>query len=126
MSRDFLVWNRAALEKGGTSPKEGDRALAAMILAHSRAMNGGLLHAAVSLKAEPFRAATEGYRFFGLEAAARLLEEAREFRPEGPDAEEEWELEVDRRYGEIVENDSALFARFEEHFARHPELYAPA
>ena len=39
------IWNRAALESGGPAAREGDRALAALLLAHGMVMNGGVGHA---------------------------------------------------------------------------------
>jgi hypothetical protein len=39
------VWNRAALDGGGPKPRDGDRALADLLLAHGLIMNGGLGHA---------------------------------------------------------------------------------
>jgi hypothetical protein len=40
-----LIWNRAALEHGGTAPGIGDRALADVLSFHGLAMNSGVLEA---------------------------------------------------------------------------------
>jgi hypothetical protein len=50
------VWNRAALDAGGSPPREGDRALAALLLAHGMIMNGGVDHAVEALSAEELAA----------------------------------------------------------------------
>ena len=72
----MLVWNRAALEDGGPTPAEGDLALAALLRAHGVVMNGGVDHALEVLSAAELRAALAGYRYFGFEQIALLLEDA--------------------------------------------------
>ena len=44
-----------------------------MVLAHSLAMNGGVVHAIELLSAEERAAAFDAYRYFGLDAAADVL-----------------------------------------------------
>jgi hypothetical protein len=60
------VWNRAALEAGGPSPAKGDRALAALLLAHGLVMNGGVHHALRCMQPAELMAAAEGFSFFSL------------------------------------------------------------
>src|SRR3546814_2272427 len=68
------IWNRAALEVGGTNPREGDKALASLLLLHGMAMNGGIDHAVEVLTPLEFSAALAGFRYFGLVRIAELLE----------------------------------------------------
>ena len=92
MTNDMVkVWNRAALHRGGDSPRPGDSALAALLLAHGYAMNGGVAHAAECLGSDELRAACEGYAFFGLDDIARLL----------VDAVHAWRRHVRRRFGGV-------------------------
>jgi hypothetical protein len=69
-----LVWNRAALESGGPHARPGDRALAALLLAHGLAMNGGVEHAIETMFSHEFAAAISGYEFFSMPQVARLLQ----------------------------------------------------
>lgn len=120
-----VIWNRACMEDGGEAPRVGDRALAALLLAHGLAMNGGVLHAAEMLSDEELAAAVAGYRFFGLEAIAALLCEARGLL--GQEAElDEQESMLDQRYAAVIPDDELLVQQFREHWAAHPEDYAPA
>jgi hypothetical protein len=64
MTEANRVWNRAALEEGGRAPREGDRALAALLLAHGMVMNGGVQHATEALSADEMAAAAAGFRYF--------------------------------------------------------------
>jgi hypothetical protein len=57
------IWNRAAMDDGGSTPRAGDVALAALLRLHSRAMSSGLLDAVMDgLDAEEIEAALAGYR----------------------------------------------------------------
>jgi hypothetical protein len=67
------VWNRAALQSGGLNPGEGDRALAALLVAHGMVMNGGVAHALESLSSEERSAAAAGFRFFSFSDIADLF-----------------------------------------------------
>ena len=71
------VWNRACVQAGQakTLTLPGDRALAAMGLIHSLAMNGGVLHAVESLPPDELAARVNGYRYFGFADAASILED---------------------------------------------------
>jgi hypothetical protein len=124
------VWNRACAEAGG--PKAltaaGDRALADMVLAHSLAMNAGVIHSIESLSSEQRIAAIAGYRYFGLDAAADVLEElSRRWRSGGLDDEaaENLETEADERYGTVVRDDDVLVVAFEARYDTAPNEFAP-
>ncbi|MDQ6712049.1 MAG: hypothetical protein M3Z28_02525 [Candidatus Dormibacteraeota bacterium] len=113
------VWNRACQLLGLPGPKSGDTELSAMLLAHSLAMNGGVLHSVEVLSKEEFDSALHGYRYFGLDSAADLFEKARLVPPEEA---EEAEANLDAEY---EPTDAAVLERFEAHFRSHPEAYAP-
>ena len=84
-------------------------------------MNGGVFHAVVDvLKPVQLIAACKGFRFFGFDDVAELLERASTTIPNS-----EGEKSFNARYGRSIENDSVVVECFERHFAEHPELYAP-
>ena len=66
LSRDGLIWNRAVLDAGGSTPGLGDTALAGLMLFHGLAMNGGIEHALEILSPAEFDAAIAGFRYFDL------------------------------------------------------------
>ena len=118
------VWNRAALEAGGGSPGPGDRALASLLLVHGLVMNGGVHHAIKCVEAVELAAAADGYAFFGLDDVAEF------FRGASADPvlltwDGDTEAVADRRYAEMVRDDSHLFARFEEVYRARPGQFAP-
>jgi hypothetical protein len=129
MQPEDEIWTGACAEAGRpkslTAP--GDRALADMILAHSLAMNGGVVHAVESLTTEERAAAVEGYRYFGLDAAARVLEDiARRFDGVLDDDEaERLEVEADERYASVVADDEVLANAFVEQYRREPTAFVP-
>ena len=112
------IWNRAALESGGSTAREGDRALAALLLAHGMVMNGGVGHAIEVLSRDELAAAAWGYRFFGFKNVASLLEGA-------ADATEQELDQADVNYGELVPSDQTLVDRFEALYHTSPETFAP-
>jgi hypothetical protein len=120
MSEDIIVWNRAALEAGGPSPRKGDVALSAMLLIHGLIMNGGVFHAIESVGPAELRAANTGYRFFGLSEIAELLEECSKTVPD-----EELEASADNAYWTSVPTDHTLREAFARHFSTHRQDYAP-
>jgi hypothetical protein len=124
LTRAGDVWNRAALERGGGEPREGDVALAALLRAHGLVMNGGVLHAAEYLEENGLRAACDGYRFFQYDGLAKLLAESAAAIAKGRVSDSQ-EGDATRTYARSIPDDSALISRFERHFAEHPELYAP-
>lgn len=112
------VWNRAALESGGGSPRPGDIALAALLRVHGRIMNGGMSHAVDSLPPDALDDGRDGYRYFGLHAAADALEHA------------VVDASVDREatyleYRSAVPTDDVLSSAFEAMFRSDPARFAP-
>ena len=118
LSATHQVWNRAALEGGGPAPREGDKALNALLLFHGMGMNGGLAHAIEVLNEVEFRAAVEGYRFFRLDELADFLKSI-------SDLPEEDLEERDGEYYEFVPDDSFLDEKFQAYFRKDPESFAP-
>ncbi len=114
------VWNRAAQQHGGKTPRGGDAALAGLLVAHGLVMNGGVLYAARALSTRELAGACDGYRFFGFDAVATLLEGAAEATETRGTAER-----LSAEYARWIPNDEAIVRRFEHHFAEHRDFYAP-
>ena len=117
------VWNRAT-EGGGPEPRDGDRALSALLLAHGYAMNGGVLHAVECLDAEQLDAACRGYVHFGFAAIPDLLRSAALIVDADPLAEIE-ESRLDADYATVIPDDQILVNAFTTDFEMHPDAYAP-
>lgn len=123
------VWNRAAMGGGGSELRAGDTALADLLRFHSLAMNGGVLHAFESLSAEQRSAALQGYRFFGLRAAADAVEWL-EQQADGVDLDgdvktaERLDEEAQGRYDSAVAADAVLVTAFEQVYKQRPESFA--
>lgn len=125
MSDADLTWNRACEQGARGLSRRGDAALSAMLLFHSLAMNGGVRHAVECLTPTERDAALRGYAFFGFGSVDRIIEAARR-QPADDDEADELEARLDAEYAATVSiGDSALLSRFREHFAAHPEDYAP-
>lgn len=120
---ESAIWNRAVLRAGGSAPREGDAALAALMLLHSLAMNGGLLDALESLKAPELAAAVAGYRFFGLTGAAGAIERIAARLAAGADPEK-IENPANEEYWREIRDDETIATAFSRHRARRPEAYA--
>jgi len=118
------VWNRAALESGGDSPGPGDRALASLLFFHGFAMSGGVHHALECVDPAELIAAAHGYLFFGLDDVADFLRSVAS-DPVLSMWTDETEVVANRRYAEMVPDDSHLVARFEEVFREWGEQFAP-
>ena len=118
-----LVWNRACIVKDGVNPQLGDQSLAALILFHSVAMNGGVLHALECCDSSQLSAAEAGYRYFGFSLVAELISRGRQL-DESSDDLEATEKRLDGEYAEMIPDDSFLKKRFENHFAENPKDYA--
>ncbi len=109
--------------------------MAAMVIFHSVAMNGGVLHALECSDLQGLDAAASGYRYFGLDGVADLLSEARsalkigedglDFEGTDDDVLDFWDAELNRRYSALVPDNSALAERFEHAFGRNPSEFAP-
>ncbi len=115
---EIAVWNRAAMHSGGSSPREGDRALSAVLRVHGLVMNGGVFHALEVVSEAELRASCAGFGYFGFAEVADLLEAA---------CDEEWTDESEGRfngaYGKLLD-DGAIVDSFVKHMARDRELYA--
>lgn len=117
------IWNRAC-EGGGESPRCGDVALAALLLFHGLAMNGGILHAVECLSAEQLVAAEAGYRYFGHGKVGDVIAAAEQAIHLGKDLEH-LEGEFDQRYWALVPDDDVLVKSFEQHQFGNPLDYSP-
>lgn len=117
------VWNRAAMEDGGTSPLEGDLALTSMLLAHGLIMNGGLHHAIDCLEQDEISAAVNGYMFFELSEIGEFIKSV----ASGLNLTEwntENELTANATYSDYVPSDEFLGAKFEAKYKSNPEKFS--
>src|SRR5438874_1312518 len=104
------VWNRAC-DREGDDVREGDRALAALLLVDGYIKNGGVGHA-FDLTPQELAEGIEGYKFFGLDELAAII------KPHGG----EEEAEYNKRYYRFTSGrDNRIRANFEEMFREHPE-----
>ena len=124
MSIAERIWNRAALEDGGKSPHAGDRALASLLLVHGLIMNGGVHHAIECVDQTELAAAADGYAFFGLHDVAAFFRGAAN-DPVLSEWTGETEATANRRYDDMVPDDSYLDARFQEVLRERPEQFSP-
>jgi len=115
------IWNRAC-QGGGTCPKAGDVALAAVLLFHGAAMNGGVLHAVQCLSPLQLQAARMGYAFYGFSEIDELLERAQCLQ----DSQEleSLEQELNQGYWRHIPDDASLVDRFERHWKTSPGDFA--
>lgn len=113
-----LVWNRAC---GGTEQnlRDGDRALAALLLVHGYIMNGGVGHAVTDLPADELDAGIRGYEFFGLYDLVSII---KQYPPN--EGDEDACRHCDRYYSELGD-DRVITEHFERLYSSHPELFAP-
>jgi hypothetical protein len=132
-SSAVCVWNRATDCKGCEQLSRGDRALAALLLAHGHIMNGGVFDTIENIESEDFAEtiqrdafdkALAGYEFFGLGAVSELLLRARELLRANADIES-LEASMDSEYETIVPDDSFLFSAFERRCVSNPGDFAP-
>lgn len=123
------VWNRACADVVDRALMQpGDRALVAMLLVHSLAMNGGLLHAIESLLPSELAEGIDGYRHFGLDDAAAVIGHISAKWGDGDldlEAAEALEFEADERYAAVVPDDGRLVSAFEARLEAHPTEFAP-
>jgi len=123
------IWNRAAMDAGGPNPGAGDKALSALLKAHGMACNGGVLHAVEVLDSEKMLAAISGFRYYGLNEAAAILEEAqaaatRDDIREGR-VDDELERRLDNAYGSVIPSDDVLVEHFAEKLRETPADFRP-
>jgi hypothetical protein len=123
------IWNRAAL---GSDPatsadlRSGDRALRALLLAHSLIMNGGVFHCVHEVLSEPeLEAAIEGYALFGFDGVADELRDAAAIEDPWAESHEVASIEFDARYAAAIPTDAVVADRFEIRLATQPEDFAP-
>jgi hypothetical protein len=96
-----------------------------MLRFHGLAMNGGVLHAIECLSPDELAAAVGGYKYYGLVGILPLVAAAQDV-PADDDEADELEGRLDAEYAATVaDDDAALVRRFEEHYAAHPDQYAP-
>ncbi|CAN5432855.1 hypothetical protein BH10PSE6_BH10PSE6_30490 [soil metagenome] len=119
------IWNRACLEDV-SDLREGDRALAAMILADSYVWNGGVLNVVEILDVHSeFEEAIEAFRYFGSSDVADFLIEARTIYLTEEDLSE-YEVALNERYWALLPNNGAeLTPRFEAVLLEKPWVFAP-
>lgn len=117
------IWNRACLcsEPAG---REGDRALAAVLLLHGLAMNGGLLHSLGCLDEAQLESAINGFLYFGLSGVEPVLRYGAAEIAAGRETDA-LEAELDRRYAQFVPDDDALDEAFRRQWRDSPEAFAP-
>ena len=125
------VWNRATGEGRGSVPLvEGDTALAALLSVHSLAMNGGMLHSLENHSQDQIERAIAGYRYFGLDDAAAVVESVARRAASidldaADDAPERLEVDADESYAAVVPDDANLAMSFEQLYERRPEAFSP-
>jgi hypothetical protein len=125
MTKAQLIWSRAC-QNESAKLLVGDKALAALLAFHSPAMNGGAWHAGEFLGPDVEDAAS-GYRFFGFDEVADLLEgvTAAMTASRSDDELDALEAELNKQYGRLIPWDTTLSERFEAYLRNHPEEFAP-
>ena len=118
------VWNRAALESGGTTPRSGDCALAALLRVHGLVMNGGVHHAIECLAPAELAAAADGFLYFGFDDVASFLGSVATDSTLSPWTEVS-ERTANERYAELIPDDSLLVQHFERLFHERPGEFDP-
>jgi hypothetical protein len=114
-----MSWARIATPVPGSSLRAGDAALTAALALHSVAMNGGVFHALGVLSEYERSAACAGFRYYGLDDIAAVIEAAA-----AEDRTDESGARVDREYGDL-DVEAILDARFRADFAARRDHYAP-
>jgi chloramphenicol 3-O-phosphotransferase len=118
-----MVWNRAALDNGGSRPGKGDRALAALLTLHGLVMNGGLHHALEVLSPEQVDIAAEGLIYFHLDAVARLIGKVRS-ESSLRERNDTSEAEANGLYAALIPDDNVIAREFERRYAESPEEFS--
>jgi hypothetical protein len=122
------IWNRAVMQGGGPAPRSGDVALAAALRLHSLAMSGGLVDAVGRLRAAELDAAESGYRWLGLDPAARVVAIVRSEIGDGAldddDRAESLEQRADEAYAQAIPTDQAVVDAFQARFSDDPQAFA--
>ena len=122
LTRTDLIWNRAC-EGAGSATRQGDKALASLLVFHSAAMNGGVFHAIELITAAELSAAMDGYKLFGLESVLDIVTDAKRILNSGNENEiDSKEPQIDK---EFFATDSILLQRFEKYYAENPMDFEP-
>lgn len=116
------IWNRA-LDGGGSSPRRGDLALAALLRFDGMVDNGGVHHALSCLATQEIDAAVDGYAYFGFDEVAAWLS-SRATDPLLVEWKGEFERPASRRYASLVTS-PALIARVRRVLDELPDDFAP-
>jgi hypothetical protein len=117
------IWNRA-LENSDEALLSGDLALSSMLIFHSVAMNGGIVHAIECVNTAELPAIQAGYRFFDLHAVALLLIEVKNTLKNGNNVGS-LENYFDIAYAELIPDDDFLVKRFEAVFKLRFSEFSP-
>ena len=124
MTQSDQIWNRAAMDDGGSDPSPGDAALACLLYAHGLIMNGGVLHAIELMTRDELDSAVAGYRFFDFPAASDLLILVR-YALESETITDSDDQMLNAEYLRLIPTDETLTQRFEKHYATNPSVYSP-
>lgn len=123
------IWNRAAMNGGGSEPLPGDAALAWVLGVHNLAMSGGLLDAVERSPSPDLDAAEAGFRWLRLEAAADVIAMVRREIDTGAldddDRAEALEGRADDEYAQFVPADQTLVEAFRVRYSEDPSAFAP-
>ncbi len=120
------IWNRAALfwETDDRDRLSGDLALKALLLAHGLIMNGGVAHCHDAMSPEEVSQAVEGYRWFGLDQAAELVESTGNAVRNGS-MDEQASLAADDAYNQAIPDDRVIETVFRAKFGAARDAFAP-
>jgi hypothetical protein len=107
----------------------GDAALASVLAVHNLAMSGGLVDAVERSTSADLDAATAGFRWLRLEAAADVIASVRLAIEAGAldddDTAQSLEGRADDEYARVVPTDQTLVDAFQVRFADDPFAFAP-
>src|SRR5262249_45177238 len=73
---EVTIWNRATLNLPETSLARGDVALRDLLRVHGMIQSGGMAHCVDVFSVDELNRGIAGFRFFGLDAEADLVQEA--------------------------------------------------
>jgi hypothetical protein len=107
------VWDRACYREE-SNLREGDFALAALILIDGYIQNGGVGHA-FDLTPDELAEGIKGYECFGLREMAEIIKPRRG----------EQEAYYNSRYYRFTRGEDMIIKKFQEMFREHPERFAP-
>lgn len=127
MDASDLIWNRAALNDGGSSPGVGDATLATALAFHGLAMSGGVLDA-VERMSPDVEHIEDAFRWLGLDGVSSLLASVRQDIAAGvlddDDLADGLERDADERYGVLLPSDAVLNAAFRARLKEAPDAFA--